>query len=189
MINHLGKIVIIDSGLLVNIENISQDYWNMINGIYIQVKDINISIINDLIEKHNLQCYVDDDNKSTKLNTTGIITNDPENISKIKKEHPNLKIGIKTAKIVDCKNAELMEADFIWLGPFKTIGIETYETLTPLEMPYEWMILNVDIPIFSYGSLLIKDLKELNEKINLGGIVSNFNSIEESNKFDFKFKL
>jgi len=112
------------------------------------------------------------------LSAKAILLKDPDDIQEIKKQHHNLKIGVVTNEVVDCKNAELFKADFVYLGPYQKIGFEPYESLTPKEPPYEWMILNIIIPVFAFGNFNQKTLNKMDKHIKLGGIALKLDDFE-----------
>ena len=125
--------------------------------------------IHQIIKQKGLNIAIEESIELTQIiKAQTILTSNPENIPQIKKALNNINIGVFTSEIAECKNAELFEADFVLLGPFEKIGIEPYINLTPLKPKYEWMILNIIIPVFAFGKLSKMDIQKLKDNCLLG---------------------
>ena len=131
-----------------------------------------VTEIRSILLECKISVIVEDDLKLVKaLQADTILIKKPEDIQAVRAEKAEIKIGIITDKIVTCKNAELFNADFIYLGPYENIGIEPYETLSPREDAYEWMILNINTPLFIFGQYTDNELKMIDQRLKLNGIV------------------
>ena len=126
----------------------------------------------DLLEAYQLKVLIEEDIDLAKnLKVEGVLTNEAENIIEYKKENTNLKFGVIANDIAESKNGELFGADFIFLGPFEKIGLEPYVSLSPIKPDYEWMFLNIIIPIIPFGDINVNDEEELISTCKIGGIV------------------
>ena len=111
------------------------------------------------------------------LKISGCVLTDSDQIQSVKEKHPDLKTAIITDDLAECKNAELFGADLVYLGPYQDIGMNPYQTISPKEHEYEWMILDLTIPLFAFGEFTTELLNNLTDKVKLNGILTPSESI------------
>ncbi|MFD1551797.1 hypothetical protein DNU06_02135 [Putridiphycobacter roseus] len=127
--------------------------------------------IKALIRTHELNIFIEENlSLAQSLEATGLLTHDAEKLTSLKAAMPTIKLGVIANDIADCKNAELFEADLVFLGPYEEIGLAPYLNLSPVKQDYEWMFLNIIIPLIPFGTINKIEEKELFEKCILGGI-------------------
>lgn len=99
----------------------------------------------------------------------------------IKESHPNLIIGGRAHSLADCKNFELMDADFLTLVPAvaKPLGAdngsipgsEIFSDIVPQEEVYGWMVSSLNIPVIAEGVFSLEELTRIVENANTQGVL------------------
>ena len=131
----------------------------------------NAVFIRDIFTLNDLPFLIEGTPQLAKhLHACGILLNNARTIPSVKSSHPELSIGLIAGDLAECKNGELLGADFVCLGPYDQLGVSPYHAISPKKQEYEWVILNIIIPLFAYGNFTPKSLSELSLNVKLGGI-------------------
>ncbi|MFT5818985.1 MAG: thiamine monophosphate synthase [Crocinitomix sp.] len=132
----------------------------------------------------------DDVDLADKIGVDGVLISDLErDLSSIRISHPDLLIGGLAYDLADCKNWEMKGVDFIQFfmpengSPQGVIlGSELLQDIIPREEEYGWMILSLNKPVFVLGVSDFEELKLVQEKTTIHGVVF-------TNQFEQKISL
>lgn len=99
----------------------------------------------------------------------------------IKETNPDLIIGGRAHTLADCKNFELMDADFLTLissvakplGPDNgsVLGSEIFSDIVPQQEVYGWMVSSLNVPVIAEGIYSLDELAVIAENSDIQGVL------------------
>jgi hypothetical protein len=111
------------------------------------------------------------------------LSNLDESITDLAVEYPNMHIWGRAETLTDCKNWELLGANYIDFNPPQTgleedkspfiLGAELYQAVIPKKVEYGWMILSLNTPVFASNIMSLSDLTELIDNTQIAGVIIN----------------
>lgn len=150
----------------------------------------NSSTINNIISDNNLLIIVESEKiLKEKINVFAFVSKNYESIKLMKSRYPYLKIGGIADNLADAKNVELFSGDFLYMGPLDTIGQIPYISLIPKEPDYEWQLIDISIPVMSFGHCSSQKLTELTNKANLFGHAFDVKQFTELSESSYRFTI
>lgn len=126
---------------------------------------------------------IDDVNLATALDADGVFFSIPEMFHQVSKS--DLLIGGMAHNLADCKNWEMLGADFIDFNPpFRVskgqpLGSEGFKELPSKNEVYGWMLFSLNIPVFIHQPTTLPLIKEIYSVADIHGVLL-------SSSFDFK---
>lgn len=102
-------------------------------------------------------------------------------IGQLRKIAPELKIGATAQTLVECKNWELQEIDYleVCMGSSdvnepalkSVLGSELLANLIPSESEYGWKLLSLNTPVFACGFVDLESIQNAVTKFKVKGVV------------------
>lgn len=145
--------------------------------------------INLLLKNTNIDIVSSITLTNTGINIWGLITDNFEEVLTLKQNYPALKIIGLANDVAEAKNFEMAEADMVYLGPIQEIGDEPYITLIPAKPDYEWMFIDITIPVCAFGKIAPETLDSLCQKVNLHGFAADWGDFLRSQKKTLRFTI
>lgn len=157
-----------------------------IDGLILNPKRFKISseqgkLISEICGEQTAIIVIDDFNFAAEINANVFyITQLEEAITNLSEQYPKMRIVGRAQSLAECKNWELLGADFIDFNPPMDlddnkspfiIGSELYQDAIPKKEEYGWMIMSVNTPVFTSQTRSLLELSELFGRTRIAGVV------------------
>ncbi|MDA7804410.1 thiamine phosphate synthase, partial [Crocinitomix sp.] len=139
-----------------DLNQFSEDMMNGVDAIRIPATIPKAEILNLIarIDDTTDLLIIDDIQLALELNVKGVFFSNPESYNELRNFDQDLLLGGMAHNLADCKNWEMIGADFIDYNPpiqkehNSPLGSEGFQELPSKNEVYGWMLFSLNVPVF-----------------------------------------